>query len=59
MTRLMTEKEKEREARNSQIRADYEALKQEFPGCAKWRYFTKLADMYSLSPVQIRTILGV
>lgn len=54
----MTEKEKEREARNSQIRADYEALKQEFPGCAKWRYFTKLADMYSLSPVQIRTILG-
>lgn len=57
MTQLMTEKEVEREKRNSNIRADFARLRAEFPDASNWRIYGELAKRYDLTVMTIRNIM--
>jgi Mor family transcriptional regulator len=54
---LMTSKEKEREKRNSHIRADFARLRAEFPDASNWRIYGELAKRYDLTVMTIRNIM--
>ena len=54
---LMTSKEKEREKRNSNIRADFARIRAEFPDASNWRIYGELAKRYDLTVMTIRNIM--
>ena len=57
MIDIRTPKEKERDARNARIRADYEKLRKELPDAADYRIFSVLAERYNLVWPTIRQIV--
>ena len=54
---LMTSKEKEREKRNANIRADFARIRSQFPDASNWRIYGELAKRYDLTVMTIRNIM--
>ena len=54
---LMTEREVEREKRNTNIRADFARLREEFPDASNWRIYGELSKRYDLTVMTIRNIM--
>lgn len=54
---LMTEREVEREKRNTNIRADFARLREEFRDASNWRIYGELSKRYDLTVMTIRNIM--
>lgn len=53
---IRTQKEKERDARNANIRREYAKLRSEMPNIADLRLFSLIAKRYNLSAMTVRNV---